>query len=80
MGIILGLAIYNGIILDVHFPLVVYKVGQWGCLLVLRPGGLPCAVSWVSPGPAMHEQDHKLFCADHCTLLMRCCYDVTVMA
>lgn len=25
IGKILGLAIYNGIILDVHFPLVVYK-------------------------------------------------------
>ena len=25
VGILLGLAIYNGIILDVHFPLVVYK-------------------------------------------------------
>ena len=25
VGIILGLAIYNGAILDVHFPLVVYK-------------------------------------------------------
>ncbi|XP_002985532.2 probable E3 ubiquitin-protein ligase HERC4 [Selaginella moellendorffii] len=25
VGIILGLAIYNGVILDVHFPLVVYK-------------------------------------------------------
>ena len=25
MGILLGLAIYNGIILDVHFPLVIYK-------------------------------------------------------
>ena len=25
VGILLGLAIYNGIILDVHFPLLVYK-------------------------------------------------------
>lgn len=25
VGILLGLAIYNGIILDVHFPLVIYK-------------------------------------------------------
>ena len=25
LGILLGLAIYNGIILDVHFPLLVYK-------------------------------------------------------
>lgn len=25
VGVILGLAIYNGVILDVHFPLVVYK-------------------------------------------------------
>jgi ubiquitin-protein ligase E3 A len=24
IGIILGLAIYNGVILDVHFPMVVY--------------------------------------------------------
>ena len=30
VGLVLGLAIYNGVILDVHFPLVVYKklVGQ----------------------------------------------------
>lgn len=27
VGIVLGLAIYNNIILDVHFPPVVYKVG-----------------------------------------------------
>lgn len=25
VGVLLGLAIYNGIILDVHFPLVIYK-------------------------------------------------------
>ena len=25
VGIVIGLAIYNGVILDVHFPLVVYK-------------------------------------------------------
>lgn len=25
IGIILGLAIYNGVILDVHFPTVLYK-------------------------------------------------------
>lgn len=25
VGIILGLAIYNGVILDVHFPMVIYK-------------------------------------------------------
>lgn len=25
IGIVLGLAIYNNIILDVHFPMVVYK-------------------------------------------------------
>ena len=25
MGLILGLAIYNAVILDVHFPLVVYR-------------------------------------------------------
>ena len=25
VGMVLGLAIYNGVILDVHFPLVVYK-------------------------------------------------------
>lgn len=25
IGIVLGLAIYNGVILDVHFPLVVYR-------------------------------------------------------
>lgn len=25
IGILLGLAIYNGIILDIHFPLLVYK-------------------------------------------------------
>ena len=25
VGVILGLAIYNGVILDVHFPLIVYK-------------------------------------------------------
>ena len=25
VGVVLGLAIYNGVILDVHFPPVVYK-------------------------------------------------------
>lgn len=30
VGILLGLAIYNGIILDVHFPLVIYKKLQGG--------------------------------------------------
>lgn len=25
IGVVLGLAIYNGVILDVHFPLCVYK-------------------------------------------------------
>lgn len=42
IGIVLGLAIYNNIILDVHFPMVIYRklMGKLGCfqdLLVSHP-------------------------------------------
>lgn len=34
IGLVFGLAIYNGIILDVNFPLVLYRklLGRRGCL------------------------------------------------
>ena len=44
IGIVLGLAIYNGVILDIHFPIVVYrkllgKRGRFRDLKSLYPVG-----------------------------------------
>lgn len=38
IGIVLGLAIYNNVILDVHFPMVVYSklMGKKGCFYDLK--------------------------------------------
>jgi ubiquitin-protein ligase E3 A len=38
IGIVLGLAIYNNVILDVHFPMVVYSklMGKKGCFHDLK--------------------------------------------
>ena len=35
IGLLLGLAIYNNVILDVHFPMVVYRM-LVGCALVFQ--------------------------------------------
>jgi hypothetical protein len=43
VGAVLGLAIYNGVILDVHFPLVTYKVwgaGVQGLVLIQQVPGV----------------------------------------
>ena len=45
VGIVLGLAIYNGVILDVHFPLVVFKkLLNQPVTLVVSPGLLSVVV------------------------------------
>jgi HECT-domain (ubiquitin-transferase) len=47
IGIVLGLAIYNGVILDVHFPLVVYRklLGKRGTFRDLKSSQPVSAVS-----------------------------------
>ena len=47
VGIVIGLAIYNGVILDVHFPLVVYKK-------LLHPPVTLAVSSWLCSCPIFH--------------------------
>ena len=48
IGIVLGLAIYNNVILDVHFPMVVYRklMGKLGTFQDLHQSHPVRALSW----------------------------------
>lgn len=48
VGMVLGLAIYNGVILDVHFPLLVYKKLLGHPVDFQVGGGLPVHVTFAS--------------------------------
>lgn len=51
VGIVLGLAIYNGVILDVHFPPVIYKKLQ---------GYTPCLEDLASLQPSLARSLNEL--------------------